>query len=289
MNSDHALERTDESVEHGDVRWQIQRAGQGPTLLLLHGTGGSTHCWADARERLLPHFRVITIDLPGHGGSVMISERERAERFTLPGMARAVGALLHALGERPALAAGHSAGVAILLRLALAGAIAPERIVGFAPALIAPPLWLVGLIAPVAATMVDQAVVATNAARLSRHTTIVERLLDSTGSVLTRAQIATYNALFTNPAHVRATLAMMTRWDVPSLLRDWQAHSHTRPIPVHLIAARGDRWIPLDALQRAVAGIPGVTWQVEEGGHLVPEERVDVVVGALTHARQPTS
>lgn len=285
MSSDQARERSVETVEHGGIRWRIQRAGSGPTLLLLHGTGGSAHCWSDARERLLPHFRVVTIDLPGHGGSAIATDRERAERFTLPGMAHAVGALLQALGERPDVAAGHSAGVAILLRLALDRAIAPERIVGFAPALIAPPSWLVNLIAPVAAMLIDQDVVATHAARLSRHTTIIERLLDSTGSVLTRAQIANYTALFANPAHVRATLAMMTRWDVPALRRDWHTSRHTLATAVHLVAARGDRWIPLDALQRAAMGMPRVTWQVEEGGHLVPEERVDIVVGALAHAR----
>lgn len=289
MSSDHALECTVETVEHDGIRWRIQRAGSGPTLLLLHGTGGSAHCWADARERLLTHFRVITLDLPGHGGSTIADDAERAGRFTLPGMARAVGALLHALDERPTVAAGHSAGVAILLRLALDGTFAPERIVGFAPALIAPPHWLVGLIAPVAATLIDQEVVATNAARVARHTTIIERLIDSTGSVLTRAQIANYTALFANAAHVRATLAMMTRWDIPALQRDWQTHGHTLTTAVHLVAARGDRWLPVNALQRAVAGMPGVTWQVEEGGHLVPEERVDVVVGALTHARKPAT
>jgi pimeloyl-ACP methyl ester carboxylesterase len=41
--------------------------GIGPTLVLLHGVGSSLHTWDDWVERLAPHYRIIRIDLPGHG------------------------------------------------------------------------------------------------------------------------------------------------------------------------------------------------------------------------------
>ncbi len=34
-------------VEAGGLRWHIQRMGDGPALLLVHGTAAATHSWRD--------------------------------------------------------------------------------------------------------------------------------------------------------------------------------------------------------------------------------------------------
>jgi pimeloyl-ACP methyl ester carboxylesterase len=74
---------------------------------------------------------------------------------------------------------------------------------------------------------------------------------------------------------------MMSRWDLPSLFRD----IGVLRVPVQLIAARNDRWIPLTSLRRALERIPGVELVVEEGGHLLPEERPEVVIRLLQDRR----
>lgn len=38
-----------------------------PVLLLLHGSNASLHTWEPWAERLAGEFRVVTVDLPGHG------------------------------------------------------------------------------------------------------------------------------------------------------------------------------------------------------------------------------
>ena len=43
--------------------------GSGPTLVLIHGVCHSRHAWDDVVPYLADDFRVITIDLPGHGES----------------------------------------------------------------------------------------------------------------------------------------------------------------------------------------------------------------------------
>jgi pimeloyl-ACP methyl ester carboxylesterase len=53
--------------------------GTGPTLLLLHGVASSLHTWDDWVERLAPHYRIIRIDLPGHGLTGNDSSIERYE------------------------------------------------------------------------------------------------------------------------------------------------------------------------------------------------------------------
>ncbi|MFC7690366.1 alpha/beta fold hydrolase [Paeniroseomonas aquatica] len=108
-------------VQAGGLRWHVQQAGEGPVLLLVHGTGAATHSWRGLLPLLARRFTVVAPDLPGHG----FTTAPAGGRLSLPYMARALAALLAALGQRPELVAGHSAGAAILARMALDGAIAP--------------------------------------------------------------------------------------------------------------------------------------------------------------------
>ncbi len=40
--------------------------GQGPVLLLLHGTGASSHTWRDIAPIIARDFTLMMPDLPGH-------------------------------------------------------------------------------------------------------------------------------------------------------------------------------------------------------------------------------
>ena len=111
-------------VEAGGLRWHVQRMGQGPCLLLLHGTAAATHSWRDLAPLLAPHFTLIAPDLPGHGFTASLPQA----RVSLAGFSAALHALLQKLQASPDVVLGHSAGAAIALRMALDGAIAPRAI-----------------------------------------------------------------------------------------------------------------------------------------------------------------
>lgn len=263
-------------IELDGIRWHYQRQGNGPVVLLVHGTGGSTHSWAGCTPALADSHTVISTDLPGHGFTVVPPAVERARNvYTIDGMALALQQFLDALRLRPSLAAGHSAGVPVLLRMALRRGIAPSRIVGLCAALVAPPTWYVSLIAPIVGSIVESDAVALSAAKLSAGTRIIRAMLESTGTPLTAEQLARYELLCRMPTHVHAALAMMARWDLPTLMRDLA----TLQTPLEIIAGRRDRWVPEEALRRAVASIPGATYRVEDGGHLLMEERAVEVAG----------
>lgn len=264
------------------VTWHVQRGGADPrmhpTILLVHGTGGSTHSWAAITPALAAHYHVVNVDLPGHGFTQVSAAVERDRNpYALAGMARLLHGLLAELRITPHTVVGHSAGVSVLLRMTVDGFITPARIVGVCPALIAPPAWYVTLIAPMLGLVLESDVVVGSTARLAAGTRLIERMLSSTGSPLTAEQLARYRMLCSRPAHVHAAIAMMARWDLPSLFRD----IGVLRTPVQLIAGRRDRWIPLASLSRAAERIPGVSLSVEEGGHLLPEERPEVVLRAL--------
>ncbi len=256
-------------LEIDGIRWHYQCQGTGPVVLLVHGTGGSTHSWAECATALATSFTVISTDLPGHGFTVVPPAVERARNvYTIDGMARALQQLLDVLRLHPHVAAGHSAGVPVLLRMALQRGIAPTRIVGLGAALVAPPTWYVSLIAPMIGALVESDTVALSAAKLAAGTRIVRAMLESTGSALTASQLARYEFLCRMPTHVHAALAMMARWDLPTLMRDLA----TLETPLDIVAGRRDRWVPESPLRQAVARVRGATYRVEDAGHLMMEE-----------------
>lgn len=67
----------------------LERAGQGPALVLLHGWAMHGGVFAPLVRALAPRFDVVTVDLPGHGGS-----RDSALPLALDVVADALAALL---------------------------------------------------------------------------------------------------------------------------------------------------------------------------------------------------
>jgi pimeloyl-ACP methyl ester carboxylesterase len=52
----------------------LERGGEGPPLVLLHGLGLSRRCWWPVRELLEQHHDVVAVDLPGFGESPSLRE-----------------------------------------------------------------------------------------------------------------------------------------------------------------------------------------------------------------------
>jgi magnesium chelatase accessory protein len=248
--------------------WHVQLAGQGPTVLLLHGTGGSAHSWADMLPLLAPHATVLVPDLPGHG----YTRGAALDALTLPRMAADLAALLAALRlPPPALVAGHSAGAALALRLALdtpAGT-EPPRVLGFAPSLVAPPEVYTRFMAPLVNPVATSGAVARLMARVAAPLGLIDGLLSSTGSTLTPAQRALYKRLFADRGHVQGAVGFMAAADLPALNADC---TRLRS-PVAMVLGARDRWIPERMLRPVIARtLPQADVQAWPGGHLVHEE-----------------
>lgn len=89
-----------------------QGAADRPTLVLIHGAGGSRLHWP-AELRRLPRATVYTLDLPGHGRS------EGTGCNTISDYANTAVAFLDSLRIKQAVIVGHSMGGAIAQTLAL--------------------------------------------------------------------------------------------------------------------------------------------------------------------------
>ena len=85
--------------------------GDGPPILLLHGFGGSLHWWGRIVPLLADRFRLIRVDLLGHGGT-------GGAAADAPEQARAVEQVLDSLGVSGVTAVGHSFGADVAVELA---------------------------------------------------------------------------------------------------------------------------------------------------------------------------
>jgi pimeloyl-ACP methyl ester carboxylesterase len=103
----------------------FDRVGDGPPLLLLHGTTSSRNIWAPLLGAFAAVADVVAVDLPGHGDSP-------ATAFTPDGWAREVARLLDGLGLERVAILGHSAGGWTALELAKLGR--AEAVLALAPA-----------------------------------------------------------------------------------------------------------------------------------------------------------
>jgi magnesium chelatase accessory protein len=264
----------------GGLERHVQVAGQGPVVLLLHGTAAATHTWRDLLPLLARHATVVAPDLPGHGFTGM----PREQGLTLPGMARLVHALLETLQTEPVLVAGHSAGAAIALRMALDGRLAPRTIVS-----------INGALTPLGE---EHAAFFTRAARLlagipfvprlfawrAADRAVAERLLRDTGSRIDARGVDLYARLFRRAGHLAGALRMMANWDLRPLLRDLP-----RLGPELVLVVGGqDRAVPPPKARRIAALAPKARIETLPGlGHLAHEERPDLVGAILLRLLQP--
>lgn len=278
------------------LRWHVQRFActttaslPAPRCLLIHGTGASTHSWRDVAPLLQPHFEVLAIDLPGHAYTSLPGDGISSVQLSLPGMAQALTRLLSALDFAPQLVVGHSAGAAIGARMAIDGAIAPRLIVSLNGALLALGGLAGRVFSPAARLMAVLPGVPRLFAWSASDASVIQRLLDSTGSTLDARGRELYARLAANPGHAEGALGMMAGWDLPAFERDLPRLR----TPLLLMVGNLDATVPPGDADRVMArltpGTPTKKIVLEGLGHLAHEEQPARVVQALMDAwRSPT-
>jgi magnesium chelatase accessory protein len=222
-------------IRASGIVWHVQIMGSGPPVLLLHGTGASTHSFAALMPLLASDFTLVAPDLPGQG----FTQAPPREFLSLPGMSRAIAGLLRELDIRPQLAVGHSAGAAVAIQMTISRQIAPRAIVSLNGALL-PLSGMAGQIfAPLAKLLTTMPFVSDLFSRRARDPMAIERMIAQTGSNLDERGRELYRRLASNPAHVAAALGMMAHWD----LRAFAAELPRLKVPLTLVVGSNDRTI----------------------------------------------
>jgi magnesium chelatase accessory protein len=267
--------KTDFVVANG-LNWHVAEMGQGPIILLVHGTAASIHSWRDVMPLLAETHRVIAIDLPGHGKTKHTSSGD----LSLERMGRGVAALMVAMKLSPTIVVGHSAGAAILAWACGHKHLTPTTYVSFNGAFY-PFAGVAGsFFSPIAKLIALNPFVPRVVASVASKAT-VEKLLRDTGSSLSPEGIELYYNLFKDADHVAAALGMMAAWDLSGM------DECLNRIEANCVFVAGDRdtAVPPETASRAAARCRKSRVMTVEGlGHLLHEEKptraADIIRGS---------
>ena len=258
-------------------RWNIQDIGKGPTILLIHGAGSSTHSWQHLVPLLIETHRVIAIDLPGQGFTQLGAQ----QRCSLNTMAEDIISLCRNEGIQPNTIIGHSAGAAIALRISELEPEFSKRIIGINAALDTFK-GVAGALFPFLAKTIAAVPFATDFFRMqAAKGNAIERIIKGTGSNLSQGDLNFYSRLLASQSHVNATLQMMAQWQLEPLIERLPKNL----ISTLLIAGGHDSAVPPNTSKKAAAQMPNARYTIIPNlGHLAHEERAGGVVSLFRDA-----
>jgi len=112
------------AIKNGEVSISYTMAGNGDTsIVFVHGWGISKEYWKEQIEELSSDYKVVALDLGGHGQS-----GHNRENWTIEEFAKDVRAVIDGLHLNNVILVGHSMGGEIILQTALSF---PAKVIGF--------------------------------------------------------------------------------------------------------------------------------------------------------------
>ncbi|MDY7078988.1 MAG: alpha/beta hydrolase [Chloroflexota bacterium] len=229
-------------MEDRELFYTLSRGpADGPTLVLVHGAGGSRLHWP-AELRRLPGATVYTLDLPGHGRS------EGDGHDVINDYANVVATFLQTAGIERAIFVGHSMGGAIAQTLALDLA---DRVAGLV------------LVATGARLRVASVILEGIHSDFERSVELITRFAWSPDAPPTLTQLGRQSLLETNPDVLLGDFMACNRFDVMERLGEIE-------VPTLIIVGSADQLTPVKYARFLVEHIPDARLVViEDAGHMV--------------------
>ncbi|MDG1065640.1 MAG: alpha/beta fold hydrolase [Luminiphilus sp.] len=247
------------------IDWHVQTRGTGPALLMIHGTGASSHSWAALAEKLADRFTLVMPDLPGQGFSSALPDEE----VCISGFADRLQGLLSALDIRPKLLVGHSAGAVIATHLALHEQFSPAAIIALNGAFLPFGSAAAPVFNRLAHWLSKSRLLAYITAAHGMFNRPIRNMLVETGSNPSAQMMECYRELISRPDHVTGTLKMMAGWD----LADQRQALPSLRTPLHLIVCTNDRTVSPWQSERLSEFVScSKLYRVPDLGHLGHEE-----------------
>ena len=270
------------NIRTGDMTWHVQVSGNSPiNILLLHGTGSSAHTWGNLFSELAKKYIVIAVDLPGHGFTKNLGQKNLnldalAEKLTELREALKIDYFDHIIG--------HSAGATLALSYALKNR-QPKTIVGLNPSLISLPSFYHKFVAPFINPIVTSSFFTAVLSDLLPHTKMIDSLIDSTNTKLDSQKRDRYKTLFKSADHLNGSMSFMAGTDIPSLLDQCQSIQSA----LTFVLTEDDGWIPAQALRQVIEKYFQQAKIIEiKGGHLFHEAHEALALEFIEEALQVT-
>ena len=230
-----------------------ERQGSGPDLVLVHGWGLHGGIWGDLPARLAQHFRVTTLDLPGHGRS-----RTDGGALSLSAFTDSVAELCPA----PAIWLGWSLGGLIALNAALRHpqTVAKLVLVGTTPKFVQAPGWAHAMPTEVFADFA-RSLSQDYRATLLRFLSLQAGNNESARALLKQLRAEMFAHGEPQPDALAAGLAILEQTDLRARLAEIQ-------VPALVMHGSHDRLAPPAAGEYLSAQLSKARWlRVEGAGH----------------------
>jgi magnesium chelatase accessory protein len=224
--------------------------------------------------------QVLVPDLPGHAFTL----GAKLEDLKLDEIARSLQLLITQLGiEAPSIVAGHSAGAPLAIRFAVTAAKQPKLVIALNPSFIPPPPVYTSFFGPLLGPITRSSTLSSLLASLSPSLGMVDKLLDSTNTILPEARRVHYRKLFERSDHVRGSMNFMAAADIQKVL----AEANLYQGKLICVLGNQDAWIPVKPLEKIIQDyFPSAEILKWEGGHIMhelePNKVAQLVLKGLT-------
>lgn len=271
MASGAAEWRLGESYEYRGDRVAHGVFGEGPPVVLVHGTPFSSYVWRAIAPALAGNYRVHVFDLLGYGSS----EKREGQDVSLYAQGKLLASLLDHWGLANPMIVGHDIGGAIALRAHLLEGCDFGRIV-----------------------LMDAVAVAPWGSAFYRLVQDYPGVFERVPGYLHRAMVAAYVGDATyRPMTEEEKLPYVEAWlgeeGQAAFYRqmkqnDQRYTDEVEPLygqierPVLILWGEEDRWLPLEVGEKLHSSIPDAELKtIPECAHLVQEDATEALLGHL--------
>ena len=262
------------------IRVHYKEAGMGePSILLLHGFGGSLFSWESVLPEIAKYGHAVAYDRPAFGLTErpLLKHKENVNPYGTQGQVDMLVELMEQMHFSQSILIGHSAGATVALAMALAH---PEQVIALI--LVAPAVFL---FSPVPAW----------ARRF-----LVRRPIRLFGQTLIHPSRWFVRRILMNVFHEpdKVTPGVVSGYEKPLHAKDWKyglwefsAAPHSKDlwkraselrIPVLVIAGDDDRVVPARQSRRMAEITPGAGFVlIPDCGHVPQEEKPEEFMKAV--------
>lgn len=261
-------------VDAGRIAYDV--VGDGPPVVLTHGTPSWSYLWRELVAPLAQDYTVYLWDLPGYGDST-VADSER------PSVALHAETLRDLIGHwglaeaQPALV-GHDIGGGTVLRAHLLHQVPVRQLVLLDAAVLTP--WVTPTVA-----------------HMQRHLEVYRTMPNTVFRRVIAAHLASATAM---PMTGETTRAYLDRYAGDAGQQSWLdqvagfSDDDTQPVvdrlgdiavPTQLIWGERDEWLTVEVADRLRAAIPGAELAIVPGaGHFLPEDAPEETLANLRRA-----
>lgn len=250
-------------TKYETARMHYLESGKGEPMILIHTAGQSLYTFRSLFYKLAMSYRVIAIDLMGHG----YSDRPDFFDYQLREHAESIARFMDAMGIESAHLLGFSMGAGFALEFAKMHPDRVGRVVAICPGGITASM-------PLSVRMVESGLFGPLASRLYRVRNVEKMLNDCVfdHTVIGPHDVNEYFRPASDPDGryaIRRTVAGFDEDLLASDLKDVEA-------PVLVIWGGDDKWHPVEASSLYRSSLPNAALTiVRNAGHLVHEEKPD--------------